>query len=771
MKNCSVVPHEYGNTSDHLPIMLQMSIKLYSSGSSSSQKHCKNTHMVKPNWSSSEKIAKYKEQLSNKLCKLELWKNCKNCTNIPVQEWVDMQFDSINNVIHESCAEAGLVPRTSLRPKAFWCPDLARLRDSKRFWWSIWTKADRPRSGILFSIYKDLKKKFRRTCRRYINGLESKHVTTANHHFRNHNMSAFWNMLKKSNFKHIDSSLSPDDFAHFYSSIMQDKEADLSDIHQNIKMLVEQRAKDYKGRQPVMITSGQVRRMIKGLKTGTAAGHDGITTEHLIHGLSDNLCNLLGDLYSTILSNQIIPQVIKIGVIIPILKKPTLDANKPENFRPITLSSIHSKLVETILKPDYVSHDNQYGFTENRGTSFVTNLVHDVAAYLNDAGSPLYLCTLDAEKCFDRIWHDGLFFKLQHVLPTHYWHYLLKWYRSSLALVRWSSSSSYEFAISRGMKQGSLLSPVLFKIFLDDLMSQLHEVQYGVRISDLKLNSCTYADDITVLSSTITGLQCLIDVCTSYAEMWRMKFSEQKSKCIIIGKSITKNTPSWKLYDHVLLPSKEVEILGVTLDVNLSSTGHVDKRASLCRRTVYRLSTAGMCYPGLEAGAKVHIWNTVGAPTLQYGMEGIHLSAKNTQTLSSCQTTIIKSVMGFSKRSHHTSLLRALSVPSFHEYRDLATRRLFNRVMSSDTPAGAFQTRLLARYTATGHLVKNTLLQRIISRGHDPYHLISHAGSISVAHKGLDGLADTLHHLVYHHNFIKPWSEEYTFARLLLQAF
>ena len=451
--------------------------------------------------------------------------------------------------------------------------------------------------------------------------------------------------------------------------------------------------------------------------------------------------------------------------------KPTLDANKPENFRPITLSSIHSKLVETILKPDYVSHDNQYGFTENRGTSFVTNLIHDVSAYLNDAGSPLYLCTLDAEKCFDRIWHDGLFFKLQQVLPAHYWHYLLMWYRSSCALVRWSSSSSYKFPISRGMKQGSLLSPVLFKIFLDDLMSQLDEVQYGVRIGDLQLNSCTYADDITVFSSTITGLQCLIDVCTSYAEMWRMKFSEQKSKCVIIGKSLTKNAPSWKLYDHVLLPSKEVEILGVTLDANLNSTVHVEKRSSLCRRSVYRLSTVGMCYPGLEAGAKVHIWNTVGAPTLHYGMECIHLSRRSTQTLSSCQTTIIKSVMGFNKRSHHTSLLHALNVPSFEEYRDLASRRLFNRVMASDTPAGAFHTRLLARYTATGHLVKNTLLHRIVSRGHDPYHLISNAGPKCASNKGLDGLADTLHYLVHHHNFIKPWSEEFTFARLLLQAF
>jgi retron-type reverse transcriptase len=195
----------------------------------------------------------------------------------------------------------------------------------------------------------------------------------------------------------------------------------------------------------------------------------------------------------------------------------------------------------------------------------------------------LYLCTLDAEKCFDCIWHDGLFFKLKDILPQHHWIYLLKWYRSSYATVRWSTSMSRKFSITRGMKQGSLLSPILFKIFLDDLMAQLEHAQHGVRISDLKLNCCTYADDITIFASTITGLQSLIDICVSYAEVWRMKFSETKSKCIVLGKTITRDVPRWRLYDQAVQPSDEAEILGVTVSSSANSASHVDKRSSLCR--------------------------------------------------------------------------------------------------------------------------------------------------------------------------------------------
>jgi hypothetical protein len=178
-----------------------------------------------------------------------------------------------------------------------------------------------------------------------------------------------------------------------------------------------------------------------------------------------------------------------------------------------------------------------------------------------------------------------------------------------------------------------------------------------------------------------------------------------------------------------------------------------------------------MCYPGLDAEAKAHIWNAVGAPTLQYGMECVQLSNKSKRQLSSTQSTIIKNVMGLSKRCHHTHLLKALGIPSFEQYLDLATRRLYHRLMLTDTPAGAFQTILLARYTATGYLVKNSLLARIISGGHDPYMLIKDTGPRYDVTIEPNGISDSLQYLITHQNYVKPWAEEYLQVRLLLAAF
>ena len=98
-------------------------------------------------------------------------------------------------------------------------------------------------------------------------------------------------------------------------------------------------------------------------------------------------------------------------------------------------------------------------------------------------------------------------------------------------------------------------------------------------------------------------------------------------------------------------------------------------------------------------------------------------------------------------------------------------RRLYHRLMLTDTPAGAVQRRLLARHASTGHLVKHSVLARLVSRGHDPYGLIQNPGTKHDTLCEPNGTADSLSYLFTHENFIKLWLEEFTQARLLLAAF
>ena len=127
-------------------------------------------------------------------------------------------------------------------------------------------------------------------------------------------------------------------------------------------------------------------------------------------------------------------------------------------------------------------YDTQFRFRESRGTSMPCVLINDIASYFNDRGSLLYICSLDAEKCFDSIWHDALLYKLLEKLPLHHWLLMYRWYNNLNAVVRWNGECSYSFNVTRRTRQGSILSPHIFCIFINDLLIDLSTSDHGMRI-------------------------------------------------------------------------------------------------------------------------------------------------------------------------------------------------------------------------------------------------------------------------------------------------
>ena len=154
----------------------------------------------------------------------------------------------------------------------------------------------------------------------------------------------------------------------------------------------------------------------------------------------------------------------------PILKKSTLSDTVCENFRPITLSSVHAKLVEMLILPNTNTNicGNQYGYQAGKGTEFCCALLNDCVAYFNEGDFPVYMCTLDAVKCFDNIWHEGLFYKLWNRMDIVHWRLLYNWYKSMRATVLLNGEYSGLFSVTKGTRQGSMLSPYLFNIYIDN---------------------------------------------------------------------------------------------------------------------------------------------------------------------------------------------------------------------------------------------------------------------------------------------------------------
>ena len=147
------------------------------------------------------------------------------------------------------------------------------------------------------------------------------------------------------------------------------------------------------------ILGSTIRESIGKLKRKCAPGIDGVTTEHMLFALSDTLCTELASVYSHMFKYNAVPDVLQIGIIVPILKKSTLPSNDYNNFRPITLSTVHAKLVERIILP-MVNLDiggNQYGYQTGKGTEFCCALVVGFGVRQRQIYAVTYLALTDSK--------------------------------------------------------------------------------------------------------------------------------------------------------------------------------------------------------------------------------------------------------------------------------------------------------------------------------------------------------------------------------------
>lgn len=143
-------------------------------------------------------------------------------------------------------------------------------------------------------------------------------------------------------------------------------------------------------------------------------------------------------------------------------------------------------------------------------------------------------------------------------------------------------------------------------------------------VFDYKVNTCVYADNVTIFSSTAPGLQALIDKCADYAKRWHLIF--KKAQLSIVGKEHLKIHPEFYLNSHEINIYSNMEILGVNFDSLGKFTTHVHNCISACRRSMYKLASIGFQYPGFHSNLKTYVeeclcpnnvvWNGLYSPLL-----------------------------------------------------------------------------------------------------------------------------------------------------------
>ena len=302
------------------------------------------------------------------------------------------------------------------------------------------------------------------------------------------------------------------------------------------------------------------------------------------------MCVLLSLLFNMCISHGFIPSGIMYTIIVPIVKDKKGDISDKDNYRPIALTSVFSKVFELIILLKY-SHSltkttwNQFGFKKKSSTDLCVFAFKEIVDLYRSQSSPVFICFIDASKAFDLVCHWILFKKLLTRLPIIIIRLLVYWYSCQEFLIRWGNIMTGGFKVSNGVRQGGVLSPILFNIYMDDLSKKLNMCKNGCQLNGTSMNHLIYADDMVLLAPSPDALQSLLNLCNQYANDHCIKYNARKTVCMTIVPKWLKsfNVPDFTLNGRKLKSVEQQKYLGVL--VTNSFTDDLDIKRQI--RSIY----------------------------------------------------------------------------------------------------------------------------------------------------------------------------------------
>ena len=224
------------------------------------------------------------------------------------------------------------------------------------------------------------------------------------------------------------------------------------------------------------ITVKELKGAVEMLKLGKKE-ENGLYSNHFKYG-SERLFVLLTLLFNSMLSHGIAPDELLLGTMIPLIKDGRLSKQCSDNYRALTIGTGLSKLLETVIINKQIdalkTPDLPFEFKEKSSTTMCTFTVLETIEYYKSKGNNVHVMLLDASKAYDRVNYIKLFEKLlrKGMCPLTV-RLLLSMYTNQKLQVKWNNHLTQKFNVTNGVRQGGVISPLLFSIYVDDLLVKL----------------------------------------------------------------------------------------------------------------------------------------------------------------------------------------------------------------------------------------------------------------------------------------------------------
>ena len=299
------------------------------------------------------------------------------------------------------------------------------------------------------------------------------------------------------------------------------------------------------------------------------------------------------------------------------------DNRDPMNYRGITLLSIVGKVYNRVLGNRLMSFaergrlgivEEQGGFRPERGTEDQIFILTELLRARADRTT--YTAFIDVKKAYDTVWRNGLWKRLwDEGVRGKMWRVIKDMYSVVQSSVLVGDEQTEMFDLHTGVRQGCVMSPVLFSFFINGLAREIKEKTQGVCVGNTRVRLLLYADDIVLLAERRRDLQDMLDIVTSYSKKWRFRVNPKKGKSevMLFGKKPrkTKHERKWWLAGVEIQETDSYKYLGVDLVSGLNFKKLKERIVADARKRMMLVWAMGMRRGELPVEHCCRVWNNM----------------------------------------------------------------------------------------------------------------------------------------------------------------
>ena len=349
-------------------------------------------------------------------------------------------------------------------------------------------------------------------------------------------------------------------------------------------------------------------------------------TYSMIKNMPDQCLNILLLFFNTVWSKMRLPDSWKSAVVIPI-PKPGKNPSLPTSYRPISLTSNLCKVMEKMINTRllwFLDKNNllssvQSGFRKRRSTiDHILTLENDIRGSILNKES-LLAVFLDIEKAYDMVWKKGLLIKMRDMGINGN---MLGWVKDFLTdrkiCVRIGRCFSRSVSVENGTPQGSVISPTLFNLAINDLPNVVNP----------KLRCSLFADDKAVwfhcknLNLLKKAIQTSLNSILAWGNKWGFKFSSSKTEAVLFTRKRKIEEIQLYLNKSQIQICSSFKYLGVTLDKKLTWGDHIQSIVVKCKKSLNLMRAVSGKYWGADFNTLILLYRSLIRSRLDYCSEG-----------------------------------------------------------------------------------------------------------------------------------------------------